>query len=78
MARYKCAYCDYVFDESEARIRRSTYEAEYDIPVPGYHPIDIMVCPMCWGEELEEVIELDDEEDEDDGEEVQPGTISAE
>lgn len=50
--KYRCPKCNYVFDQSELKVR-SSYLCEYG-QTPVYE--DIYVCPRCGGDEMYEVV----------------------
>ena len=67
----RCMDCGLIFPAEDTRQIHTSWEAYYDAPVPGYSPLILNVCPRCDSEQIEEI-----QEDEEDGEEIQPGALS--
>ena len=47
----RCESCGWIGEENELDEYETTYEAYYDAPVRGYHPLTIHRCPECGEEE---------------------------
>ena len=47
----RCESCGWIGEESELVEYETTYEAYYDAPVRGYHPLKIHCCPECGDDE---------------------------
>jgi hypothetical protein len=62
--KYKCCNCGRYFDEDEALIEHSSYESYYDAPLYTHTPLEIIRCPFCHDDELEEIEEEGENEDE--------------
>lgn len=61
--KFECCDCGEIFDEDDADSRRICLEEEYGVAsmFPDRHYQDIMVCPHCGSEELDEYYEYEDE-----------------
>ncbi len=47
----RCECCGWIGEENELIEHLTSYEAYYDAPVRGYHPLTIYRCPECGEEE---------------------------
>lgn len=66
MKKYKCKNCEAIFTEEEADSKMINLEVEYGVShlFTDSHNINIMCCPKCNTEELEEIyIDFDEIEE---------------